>query len=235
MRIAVLALTLVIQFVTLISATAHATTIRQMTFAGAPGDDPTIWVEDGITATGNFLDGYETPNSVHLDGFFHQWEQKISFTTGSLFRARSLDILSFDSDYCSIPSSGSPSFGDGSIDCDQADSAFDDPLPSLGITGYRDGALVARLALFPPESDAFETVFLDNTLGKIDRLVIEVLDHEELNLAGSCEIPCGHFNITNVTLQDVAPIPEPTGALLMGIGVVVAATCWPARRSAQSS
>lgn len=201
---------------------AGATSIQTVTFTGIPPDGPdpvSVWIEDGITATGA-IRYHGVPDAVHLDGpGTTNFGSFVDFTTGGLFEPLSTDVLPMGSGYCS-----EGTFPDG------CGGFSDDPIDYIWFTGFLDDAVVTSFGLYLPAGDAFETIPLSE-LGTIDRLRVQMKTFFEQGLPGSCEVGqgCGHFSFTNVSLRAAGPaIPEPTAALFFAAGLL----CVALRRSA---
>lgn len=190
---------------------ASASSIRQVTFTDNPGTISSgVWVEDGVTAAGA-ISWFSTPGTVHLDPFGAVYPRSTSFTTGALFDVVSIDIDSGGGWYCI--SECDPAYPDVPV--------YDVPYPNVWITGFLDDQVAATLSIARP-TEPFETISLGSAFARIDRLVVEVRSIEELGLTGSVPVYyAGHFNYDNVVLRDVAPIPEPSAAIIFGLALVL--------------
>jgi hypothetical protein len=202
---------------TLAPSTASASPIHVVTFTGNSEYSGTnVWVEDGVTATGE-IHSFGTPGTVHLDPGGTPYGGSISFTTGSLFDALSIDISSPGGLYCATTN---PSECDG--EPPDFVSLYDDPYPNVWIAGFVDDRLVSTLGIARP-TFGFETLLLGTAFARIDRLTVEVLHPiYDLGLTGACSVEyCGHFSLDNVVLRDAAPIPEPSAAIVFGFGLAL--------------
>jgi hypothetical protein len=191
---------------------AIASSIRQVTFTGnSEFSFGTDWLEDGVTASGE-IDSFGAPDTVHLDPGGTPYGSTIMFTTGSSFDALSVDLDSPGGLFCAE-------------DCGSPSARYDVPYPNVWISGFVDDVLVAAVGISQATS-GFETFLLGGEFAAIDRLVVEVRHPVfDLGLTGACLVEyCGHFNLDNVVLRDVAPIPEPAAALLFLLGVALVAS-----------
>lgn len=196
-----------------------SSTIRQMTFTDNPEyyDGRDAWLEDGITATGEFR-YFNTPGTAHLDPGGTPYGGSVSFTTGSVFDALSIDINSPGGLFCAA---------DNPSECDDSYpnyiSAYDDPYPNVWITGFVEDELVSTLQMSRSTNGLYETVSLGDGFSQIDRLTVAVRHPiYSLGLTGACFVEyCGHFDLDNVLLRDVTPVPEPTTSLLLGFGIIL--------------
>lgn len=197
-------------------ATASSIT-RQVTFTGNGEILTGVWVEDGVTVTGE-TNYFVTPGTVHLDPGGTPYGGTVSFTTGSLFDVLSIDIESPGGLYCATANpSECEVFSEGNFI-----SFYDDPYPNVWITGFVEDDIVSTLAI-SRSTNGFETFLLDGAFAGIDRLTVAVRHPiYDLGLTGLCSVEyCGHFTLDNVVLRDVAPIPEPTAAILIGLGLAL--------------
>jgi hypothetical protein len=194
---------------------AQAATLSVMTFDGIPefGGDPqrfgapNLWVEDGITATGGgdqaggefgYHLGAQTDTAYLADGGT-SFPSAITFTMQGRFDAISFDL---------IPSSLAVFCLEGSF----FETCFDSA-NNVSITGIRDGLSVAEDAFFMGTEQfnyLFSELFTD-----LDSLVIAAVLPAGLEFLA----PSSAFNIDNVTLAAVTPVPIPAPLLLFLTGI----------------
>lgn len=201
----------------LVSSLASGASIHRVSFTGNPtGGLWDVWVEEGVTAIGE-ISHHDTPDTVHLDPGGTPFGPSISFSTGSLFDALSIDIDSSGGLYCATTD---PS------ECEGPPPNFpwigDDPFPNVWITGFVDDRLVSTLSFSRPTIGGFETIPLGGAFSRIDRLAVTARYPEGLGQTGFCSVEyCGHFSIDNVVLRDVAAIPEPSAGILFALGLAL--------------
>jgi len=181
-----------------------------MTFTDIPPEGETsVWVEDGITATGNggWSVGFHVlENVVHLDDGGTGFASSITFTMLGRFDATSFDLFPLPTAFCSYEG-----------ECNQ-------PYENVGLVGVRDGIAVAQDVLYMGTSPF--TYLFDSAFANLDSLVIRTVFPNLSQLGGECvDSPCGHLDIDNVALSlqsPIAPVPIPPAALLFlsGIGLL---------------
>lgn len=190
-------------------STVRASSIHRVTFTGNASIPPpsAVWVEDGVIATG----AVSGVDAVHLDPGGVPYGREVSFTTGGLFDAVSIDIASPGGLYCDTTIR---------LEC----GSYEDPYPNVWITGFVDDRVVSTLSISRATVDGFETFVLGDAFAGLDRLTVAVRSIYELGLTGSVETYySGHFSIDDVVLRDAPAIPEPTSVISFGIGLLLVA------------
>ena len=187
----------------LLATHANATTI---TFDALPDEgtalsDPnggTVYKENGITV--NALSGvaawWTNPGYAHLDDAGTGFTSALEFNEGGgTFDALGFSLLSL-----------------GYLDLDPFLPPVTD---NILVSGFSGAALVASTT-FTLTDILFATqdLALDSSFQGLTSLVIELAYP-----SGQWCAPCGHFDLDSVTLANVAPVPLPAPALLMGAGI----------------
>lgn len=169
-----------------------------MTFDSLPdeGAMPSGYSENGITASG--LDGtlawFTAPGALHVDDSGTGFASTLGFVTGGLFNARGFNLTSPGYNF----------------------QGEREPLTNnLFVSGFLGGALVGSAGhILEDESGTLQSILLGAAFSGIDRLEI-VLGYPANS--GLCDAPCGHFDLHDITLDQIAPAPVPlpaTGGLL---------------------
>lgn len=155
--------------------------------------------EDGITATTDFgvLVSFGSVGMAHLDDSGTDVADRITFAMSGRFDAQSFDIAPLTSDYTL---GGVP-------------AAYDNVL----VQGWRDGVLVAQ-DLFAMGTGPWIYRFGADFSG-LDQLVIGAVTPGAGDPGLCFAAPCAHFDIDNISLTPVAPVPLPAGLPLLLAGL----------------
>lgn len=193
-----------IRFMTIAAATLTAAPLwtgaalaATMTFDTLPDEGAqlhTYW-QNGIRATalGGVLAYEWVPGSAHIDDAGTGHANGVQFTMGGVFDAVGFDLVSYGYQFFDPP----------------------DPLSdNITVTGFLGGAAIANTSfLLSDIAGQAQSFLLGSSFGGIDMLQI-VLNYP-LNSA-MCDAPCGHFDLTSVTLNGPpAPVPLPASALML--------------------
>lgn len=194
----------------LLTATPVAATT--ITFDALPDEgtaisDPnggTIYQEAGFTVTALYGAAayFTNPGYAHIDDSGTGFTSALDFTltSGGTFDATGFSLLSLGYDY------------------------FDPAMPfadNISVMGYGAGGLMAS-ALFTLSEIAgtVQDIQLGSAFAGLTSFTIELLYADP---AGYGCAPCGHFDLDSVTFANVAPVPLPIPAALLGGGLVVLA------------
>lgn len=195
-------------------AQAFSASAATMTFADLPGFFPgdRVYEEDGITARLNNFQGSATPGSAHMDDGGTGFSSSINFSMSGLFDAVSFDILPL------LPINFCADFA-----CSSGPQTFD----NVHVQGFRSGALIAEDLFFMGASD--NTHSFGSAYSMLDELVISIVFPDPAVVTGVCfSVPCTHFNLDNLKLAAIAPVPLPAAAPLLAGGLI--AMGWYGRR-----
>lgn len=188
-----------------VSAPAVAATVVTFDDLAGDFDPPPIYTEGGVSVSGAPA-YYDTPGVVHLDDAGTSLTSSILIYTGRLFAAIGLDVIGLGQESYIIGGDGDP-----------LSVAHDNVL----FQGYRAGAQVAELRFSTGLEPGTTWLALGAGFGQIDALRISAVT--QLPDGTFCAgVPCGHFEIDNVT---IAPVPLPAAGLLLtaALGGVAAA------------
>jgi hypothetical protein len=173
-----------------------------------------VYVENGITATGTrdggepgLIGAHDVPDTAHMNDGGTGFPIYITFTMDHHFDAISFDIIHGYNTYCS--------------DTELTDCGVS--FNNVGVFGIRDGLTVADDAFYSGEAAQFTYTF-DAGFLDLDTLIIMALFPDLDEIGGGCnDFPCTTFNIDNVMLSQVSPVPLPPSALLLltGLGLMV--------------
>jgi hypothetical protein len=182
-----------------------------MTFSGLPNNEfaTNTITEDGITAKATWggLGSFTRPGMAHIDDGGSSYASGISFTTGGLFNASSVEIHALTSSYCS--------------DWDNCGVPFD----NVVVEGWREGLKIASEAFSMGADWSVSTYLFGSAFDVLDRLVIRA-GWAPITADSMCmDSPCAQFDIDNVTLTSAAtisavPVPPSIVLLLSGIAAV---------------
>lgn len=193
---------------TLMALAASQGLAATMTFDSLPDEGAMLssYSENGITASGlsGVLAYYTTPGTLHVDDSGTGMTSAVGFTTGKIFDAKGFNLTSLGYNFLETP---------GPL----TDNIF--------VSGYLGGMLVGSASyLLADVKGTVQSILLGTAFAGIDRLEI-ALSYP----AGSamCDAPCGHFDLNDITLNNVGPAPVPlpaTGGLLAivlgGVGLL---------------
>jgi len=194
-----------------------------MTFDNLPHITPAVLgpsthVEDGITAAsdGDFA-SFARVEAAHLVDSGSTLTSQLIFTMASRFDALSFDLLPFSrgTAYDNDPNGLTPG----------------DPYANVFVQGSRNGFVVAQDAFFAGTTSS--TYLFGAAFSNLDSLLIASVLPDFTAIGGTCiDLPCGHFDIDNVTLTAlVAPVPLPAALPLMaGAITLLGLLGWRRRR-----
>ncbi len=179
-----------------------------MSFGSLPdeGAMASSYSENGITVSG--LDGtlawFTAPGALHVDDAGTGLASTLRFVTGGLFDAAGFTLTSLGYNF---------------------QGKRDRLTDNLFVSGFLGGALVGSASyILEDESGTVQSILLGAAFAGIDRLEIALT--YPVN-RGTCDAPCGHFDLNDVTLNNIAPaaVPLPAGGGLLafvlgGVGLL---------------
>lgn len=154
-----------------------------------------LYEESGITAesSSGILAWFDLQGSAHIDDSGTPFTADVTFTMAKAFDAAEFTIVS-----------------DGYFFTDYSGPLLD----NIFVTGVRDGSIVASSSFVL--SDTFglvQTFTLGGAFSDLDALRIDLARVYDTD---SCDAPCGHFNLDEITL---APVPLPAGLPMLGLAL----------------
>jgi len=196
---------------TALAASLGAASASTMTFNDIHGGFQ--YVENGIVAKvretiiGVGFAPHGVDDTLHLDDSATSWPSSVSFAMvgTSLFNAVSFDVL--------------PA-GYRVYVNDHGAEMHIPPWENVLVRGFRGNELVAEDA-FAMGTQPFTYLF-NSSFASISQLTIGFTPTAQFFSNGYfCDAPCSHFNIDNVTLVGVAPVPIPASLPLFATGLGV--------------
>lgn len=196
-----------------LAAPAGAVTLTFDSLPQGPGLFPATIIEQGVTISADpASDGllWEiNPGTIHLDDGGTANTAWVTFATGGIFSARSMDAIGLSM----------ASF------VDDGEEVTPVPYDNVLVQGFLNGAEVAAARYSTglaggPAAFAFGAGFAGIDLLRISAVTSAGQDWQGLPIQCG-DAPCGHFEIDAVTLAPV-PLPAALPALLAGLGALAA-------------
>lgn len=194
----------ILLFACLFPAVASANVMTFINITGDSSFDNIVYIEDGITATGNrAIARHGIELAAHMDDQATPFPSIITFTMDTPF-----DAVKFDFN-------GSTRHRDCSGI--EADLCMDQPyIPynNMVVQGLRDGIVVAADNFWTGYEDTYA---FDSAFTNLDELLF--LNLSPSNPSFECMIDfCSHIDIDNITLS---PVPLPASLPIFGAGILV--------------